>query len=807
MAEVLAELVAKITADASEFKKALTESERDIQGLGKTTKTETKSIADNFKTLGKTMAIVGASITAVMTGIIFSFTKVGSELYDLSLKTGVSAKSLAGLKYAAEQSGASLGTVEMAIRRVAMAMSDAESDTSASAKAFDKVGLSLSELRGLKPEQQFLMIANAIAKVPDPMQRAAIAVDLFGRTGTDMLPMLADGADGLQKLIDKGIKLSGWTDEGAKSADDFGDAIATLKTAFVGLMNVLGNTLTKTLLPFITGLTEVISKVSDLSKKLPISTGIIGTFAVTLGVALTAFGGLALILPKIISFCGILGTSLGVLAGAITGLAGGIALMVYGFSQMAQLSSLSREISSFFETAREQGNLTIEDTTKLIGLLKQRNEIMKQGPLTTREKAFVAENEKLIASLESSVNAYNTLDKKIKDEHTIVLNKATDALEAAQKQYDDTKKAGEGFGSEIYDLDIKVRDANLELQKQQRTLKDVERAYNDATDAVDTAQQAVTDATKAISDANDELNGLASPRLEGMQEYEDQLFAIDQQIKELKLQQLYNPDDEYLKAQIAQLEVNREALQLQNDITFDPLIRSAKEAVETTQGLNDEMAPTDVMSRIAELSASLASGGELNQGLVTAQLNLVNAQTTLADITIKYNDQKTVVGEIETSIENWNISLTEMNNNLDDTLTKLQGIVDLRTQEKALIESNSNITSFDKGGATVTEPPAGTVPIEIEKQEASKNWFKYNFGSLYNLLASMGIIKEYASGGLVTRPTLAMVGESGPELITPVSELGQNNNQPIQNNLYLDGALFAQIVSAYQDREYRAQMT
>jgi len=66
-------------------------------------------------------------------------------------------------------------------------------------------------------------------------------------------------------------------------------------------------------------------------------------------------------------------------------------------------------------------------------------------------------------------------------------------------------------------------------------------------------------------------------------------------------------------------------------------------------------------------------------------------------------------------------------------------------------------------------------------------------------------IPGFAHGGIVTQPTLAMVGESGAEAIIPLSGVG--NSDKIQNNIYLDGSLIAQIVSKHFDREYRAQLT
>ncbi len=243
MAETFVELVARISADASELKKALAESEKGVEKFGATTDKETLSLSDAWKSYGKIIAVVGAAVIGTLTTMVVSFAKVGSELKDLSLKTGISVEALAGLKYAAEQSGASLGTVEMAIKRVAVVMSDASDGTGEATKTFDKLGLSLKDLQGLSPEQQFLKIAGAIAEVPDPMQRAAIAVDLFGRSGTDLLPMLSAGSVGLKRMMEEGVKLTGWTKEGATKADDLGDAFGTLKASTMGLFNAVAESL------------------------------------------------------------------------------------------------------------------------------------------------------------------------------------------------------------------------------------------------------------------------------------------------------------------------------------------------------------------------------------------------------------------------------------------------------------------------------------------------------------------------------------------------------------------------------------
>ncbi len=290
MSETLAELAVRITADAKGLQTALASVDKDVAGAGGKLEKETKTWQEQFKAIGIVATAAGASITVAMTKMIMSFADTGSELNDLSLKTGVSVEALSGLKYAAEQNGASLGTVEMAIRRVASAMQDAESDTSASSKAFSKLGISLKSLQGLKPEAQFLRIAGAIADIPDPMTKSAIAVDLFGRSGTDMLPMLSEGAAGLKKMMDAGVKLSGWTTAGAKSADALGDSFDTLKTSMSGVVNAVGASLAPMLQSISDMLVEITGGVMDWVKANPELSKALSTAAIAIGVFATGVG-------------------------------------------------------------------------------------------------------------------------------------------------------------------------------------------------------------------------------------------------------------------------------------------------------------------------------------------------------------------------------------------------------------------------------------------------------------------------------------------------------------------------------------
>ena len=62
--------------------------------------------------------------------------------------------------------------------------------------SLDALGISIASLEGLSPEQQFQAFANALAGVEDASTRAALAQDIFGRSGTELLPLFHPGRAG-----------------------------------------------------------------------------------------------------------------------------------------------------------------------------------------------------------------------------------------------------------------------------------------------------------------------------------------------------------------------------------------------------------------------------------------------------------------------------------------------------------------------------------------------------------------------------------------------------------------------------------
>ena len=242
---------------------AKTEVEVVIKGTDKASGVMRK-IGKAAKGLG--IGIAGIATAAIGMGVaaVAQFAAAGDEIQKMALRTNFSTESLSELKHALELSGAGLDTLEKASKKLSKAMIDANDGLETYKRAFDKLGLSTEDLLKLSPEEQFNTVAEALAGLEDETLKVALAQDLFGRAGTQLLPMLAQGTEGIaamkQEAHDLGLVFS---QEAADSAAEFNDNITRLKGAFTGLLNELA----KALMPVLEALIPVLV---DVVKALPI---------------------------------------------------------------------------------------------------------------------------------------------------------------------------------------------------------------------------------------------------------------------------------------------------------------------------------------------------------------------------------------------------------------------------------------------------------------------------------------------------------------------------------------------------------
>ncbi len=166
------------------------------------------------------------------------------------------------ISYAAKQGGVEAEALADALNFLNLSSAGAARGSKQDAQAFRDLGISILDASGqIKPADQLLgEIADKFAKLPNGARQAQIAAALFGRAGRDLIPMLEEGAAGIEKWGDVAERLGKvMSQEDAEAADKFNDSLNDLHASIFGLSNGIAGGLLPQLTALIQRLTAMIS--------------------------------------------------------------------------------------------------------------------------------------------------------------------------------------------------------------------------------------------------------------------------------------------------------------------------------------------------------------------------------------------------------------------------------------------------------------------------------------------------------------------------------------------------------------------
>jgi hypothetical protein len=275
---------------------------------------------------GASLAKLGAAITAPFAGALGTFTSLVSEMAGLSQRTGIAVEEVSSLAYAAQRSGVSVESLAAGIKHMERTLFEASQGSASARKSLALLGLPIKELKGLAPDQALLRMSDAFAQIEDPSRKAGLAMAIFGKSGTDMLPALNKGSEGLHSLID-GFRAMG----GAITSED----VATVKqykgilADFKAMTLSVGLAVARALLPGIIELRQML---------VPIAAGI-AAFArenaglvriiFKLGTGLVVAGTALVIVGKVVTTVGVGLATLASVAGlGLATIASGVAFLL-----------------------------------------------------------------------------------------------------------------------------------------------------------------------------------------------------------------------------------------------------------------------------------------------------------------------------------------------------------------------------------------------------------------------------------------------------------------------------------------------
>ena len=216
-------------------------------------------LTSGLKSAQASLSMFGAAVTAMAAGSVARFVQVGAGMDDMAQRTGLSVEALSGLQHVAKMSDTSLEALQGSFMKLAKFMGDVREGSKSATTTLQALGISASQMMASSPDQQFKMLADAIAGIADPSQQAAAAMSVFGKSAGEILPTLKLGSKGIQAFEDHakqmGLIMTGQTAEAAaKAADAIDTLIAVVNAAAVSF----GST-------FVRPLTVVVSMLAKLT--------------------------------------------------------------------------------------------------------------------------------------------------------------------------------------------------------------------------------------------------------------------------------------------------------------------------------------------------------------------------------------------------------------------------------------------------------------------------------------------------------------------------------------------------------------
>lgn len=195
---------------------------------------------------------IGLSAAAIKSFVAHQMEAIDATA-KLSDRLGISTEKIVGLQHAADLSGVSVDELTGGLEKMLRALAGTSEEGNKTADAFTSLGLSMESLKAMAPDEAFAKIADGLAAMKSPSDRAAAAVAIFGKAGQSLLPLMLSGADGIREA-QKQAELLGLTFSrfDAAKVEIANDSITVMDRVLTGV----GRTLAIQVSPYVAAIAQ-----------------------------------------------------------------------------------------------------------------------------------------------------------------------------------------------------------------------------------------------------------------------------------------------------------------------------------------------------------------------------------------------------------------------------------------------------------------------------------------------------------------------------------------------------------------------
>lgn len=229
-------LYGSILVDSSKAEESISKTEKKAEGLG-------GKFTQGIATAGKWGAglAAGAAVVGTAVGaVVMKAADAAGELDDTSKRIGMSAEEYQKYAYAAKLSGIESSKLEGAMKKQQKVFSEAKTGGKSASEAYQKLGIDISKV-GTSGEA-FDVVVKKLANMKDANERNVLANQIFGKSYADLLPMMADGADGIEAMKNEAVDMGAvMSNDSVSAGAKFGDTLDSVKMAFNGVVIQIGS--------------------------------------------------------------------------------------------------------------------------------------------------------------------------------------------------------------------------------------------------------------------------------------------------------------------------------------------------------------------------------------------------------------------------------------------------------------------------------------------------------------------------------------------------------------------------------------
>lgn len=257
-------IFAKLSLDSSEYERGLDDSEKDAQSFGSKLKSGLGAAAKIGAGAIAAVGTAAAAAGAVMVKEAGAVAAHGDQIDKMSQKLGLSSEAYQQWDYVLGQSGADINSMSTGMKTLTNKLDEAKNGGEDAQKMFAKLGISMDDINKMSREELFEASIKGFQGMADSTERAALANDLFGKSGQELTPLFNTSIEETEALLqaskDLGFVMS---EESVKAAADYQDALDTMQRTMGGVKTSIVSDFLPSMTMVMEGLTQIFAGNSE----------------------------------------------------------------------------------------------------------------------------------------------------------------------------------------------------------------------------------------------------------------------------------------------------------------------------------------------------------------------------------------------------------------------------------------------------------------------------------------------------------------------------------------------------------------